>query len=118
METATEVALVSETPETPELVEQRTTVRHSTVPSAVASSYSATGVAAKVLIRVAMGAGFYLVPEVSRRRAAGEDTRPVLAKALLIIGVAAVPCLLIYGAAPRLLLRRRERHSPLRRMPT
>jgi O-antigen/teichoic acid export membrane protein len=73
--------------------------------SAVASSYSATGVAAKVLIWVAMGAGFYLVPEVSRRRAAGEDTRPVLAKALAIIGVAAVPCLLIYGAAPRLLLR-------------
>ncbi len=73
--------------------------------SAVASSYSATGVAAKVVIWVAMGAGFYLVPEVSRRRAAGEDTRPVLAKALAIIGVAAVPCLLIYGAAPRLLLR-------------
>jgi O-antigen/teichoic acid export membrane protein len=73
--------------------------------SAVASSYSATGVAAKVLIWVAMGAGFYLVPEVSRRRAAGEDTRPVLAKALGIIAVAAVPCLLIYGLEPRLLLR-------------
>ncbi len=41
--------------------------------SQVASSYAATAVAAKVLIWVAMGAGFYLVPEVSRRRAAGED---------------------------------------------
>ena len=44
-----------------------------------ASAYAATAVAAKVLIWVAIGAGFYLVPEVSRRRAAGEDTRPVLA---------------------------------------
>jgi O-antigen/teichoic acid export membrane protein len=73
--------------------------------SELASSYSATAVAAKVLIWVAMGAGFYLVPEVSRRRAHGEDTRPVLAKALAIVGVAAIPCLLIYGLLPRLLIR-------------
>ena len=73
--------------------------------TSLASSYGATAVAAKVLIWVAMGAGFYLVPEVSRRRAAGEDTRPVLARALAIIGVAAVPCLLIFAVAPRLLLR-------------
>jgi O-antigen/teichoic acid export membrane protein len=73
--------------------------------SDLASSYSATAVAAKVLIWVAMGAGFYLVPEVSRRRAHGEDTRPVLANALAIVGVAAIPCLLIYGLAPRLLIR-------------
>jgi hypothetical protein len=49
----------------------------------VASAYAVTAVAAKVLIWVAMGAGFYLVPEASRRRAAGEDTRPVLLGALL-----------------------------------
>ena len=73
--------------------------------SELASSYSATAVAAKVLIWVAMGAGFYLVPEVSRRRAVGQDTRPVLANALAIVGVAAIPCLLIYGLAPRLLIR-------------
>jgi O-antigen/teichoic acid export membrane protein len=71
----------------------------------LASSYSAAGVAAKVVIWVAMGAGFYLVPEVSRRRAAGEDTRPVLARALAIIAVVAVPCLLIFAAAPHLLLK-------------
>ena len=53
--------------------------------------------AAKVLIWVAIGAGFYLVPEVSRRRAAGVDPRPVLAKALAIIGVCAVPVLLIFA---------------------
>jgi O-antigen/teichoic acid export membrane protein len=73
--------------------------------TSLASSYGATAVAAKVLIWVAMGAGFYLVPEVSRRRAAGEDTRPVLAQALGIVAVAAVPCLLIYGLVPRLLIR-------------
>jgi O-antigen/teichoic acid export membrane protein len=72
--------------------------------TSMASSYSAAGVAAKVVIWVAMGAGFYLVPEVSRRRAAGEDPRPVLARALTIIAVVAVPCLLIFAAAPHLLL--------------
>jgi len=70
----------------------------------VASAYAVDAVAAKVLIWVAMGAGFYLVPEVSRRRAAGEDTRPVLLRTLGIIGVCAIPCLLVYafGAHPLL----------------
>jgi O-antigen/teichoic acid export membrane protein len=71
----------------------------------LASSYSATAVAAKVLIWVAMGAGFYLVPEVSRRHSIGEDGRPVLGKALAIVGVAAIPCLLIYAFASRLLIK-------------
>jgi O-antigen/teichoic acid export membrane protein len=71
----------------------------------LASSYAATAVAAKVLVWVAIGAGFYLVPEVSRRRHAGEDTRPVLARAVVIIAVCAVPVLLIFafGAHPLLL---------------
>lgn len=71
----------------------------------LASSYAATAVAAKVLIWVAIGAGFYLVPEVSRRRAAGQDTRPVLARALGIILVCAVPVLLIFAVAAKPLLR-------------
>ncbi|MGI8429669.1 MAG: hypothetical protein ACR2OB_10270 [Solirubrobacteraceae bacterium] len=71
----------------------------------VASSYAVTATAAKVVIWVAMGAGFYLVPEVSRRRAAGEDTRVVLIQALAIIFVCAVPCLLIFGFEPKLLLK-------------
>jgi O-antigen/teichoic acid export membrane protein len=68
------------------------------------NSYAVAAVAAKVLIWVAMGAGFYLVPETSRRRAAGEDTRIVLVRALGIVVVCAVPCLLIYafGAHPLL----------------
>ncbi len=69
-----------------------------------ASAYAATAVAAKVLIWVAIGAGFYLVPEVSRRRAQGEETRPVLMRALAIIGFCAIPCLLIFAVAAHPLL--------------
>ncbi len=70
----------------------------------LASAYGATAVAAKVLIWVAIGAGFYLVPEVSRRRAAGEDTRPVLGVALGIVLVCAIPVLLIFAVAAKPLL--------------
>ncbi|MGO9753194.1 MAG: lipopolysaccharide biosynthesis protein [Solirubrobacteraceae bacterium] len=70
----------------------------------LASSYAATAVAAKVLIWVAIGAGFYLVPEVSRRRHAGEDTRPVLARAVGIIAVCSVPVLLIFALGSHELL--------------
>ena len=72
--------------------------------SHVASSYAATAVAAKVLIWVAMGAGFYLVPEVSRRRAEGEETHGVFMRALGIIFVCAVPALLIFAVAAHPLL--------------
>ena len=72
--------------------------------TSLASSYAATAVAAKVLIWVAMGAAFYLVPEVARRRAGGQDTRPVLARALAIVLVCAVPVLLIFAVAAHPLL--------------
>jgi O-antigen/teichoic acid export membrane protein len=70
----------------------------------LASSYAATAVAAKVLIWVAMGAGFYLVPECSRRRAEGKDTRRVLLLTVGILAVCAVPCLLIFAVAAHPLL--------------
>jgi hypothetical protein len=68
------------------------------------NSYAVAAIGAKVLIWVAVGAGFYLVPETSKRRAAGEDTRPVLLRSVLIIGVCAVPCLLIFAVAAHPLL--------------
>jgi O-antigen/teichoic acid export membrane protein len=71
----------------------------------VASSYSATAVAAKVLVWIAIGAGFYLVPEAARRHAEGEDTRPVLLRALAIVLVCAVPVLLIFGFGGHLLIK-------------
>ena len=70
----------------------------------VASSYAVAAVAAKVLIWVAMGASFYLVPETSRLRSEGGDTRPVLLKSLGIVVVCAVPCMLIYAFAAHPLL--------------
>jgi O-antigen/teichoic acid export membrane protein len=70
----------------------------------VASSYAVAAVAGKVLIWVAMGAGFYLVPETSRRRAQGGDTRPVLLKTVAIVLVCAAPCMLIFAFASHPLL--------------
>ena len=78
----------------------------------VASSYAVAAVAAKVLIWVAMGASFYLVPETSRLHSEGRETRPVLLKSLGIVLVCAAPCMLIYafGAHP-LLARRVQRKN-------
>jgi O-antigen/teichoic acid export membrane protein len=73
--------------------------------TSLASSYGAVAVAAKVLIWVAMGAGFYLVPEVSRRRAAGEDPRPILVRSLGIVAVCSVPALLIFAVASHPLIK-------------
>jgi O-antigen/teichoic acid export membrane protein len=70
----------------------------------VDSSYAVAAVAAKVLIWVAMGASFYLVPETSRRANAGEDTRVVLARSLGIIAVCTIPVLLIFAVAAHPLL--------------
>jgi O-antigen/teichoic acid export membrane protein len=69
------------------------------------SSYAATAVAAKVLIWIAIGASLYLVPEVSRRSADGDETRPVLFRALAIVLVCAVPVLLIFAVAAEPLLK-------------
>ena len=71
----------------------------------LASSYGATAVAAEVLVWVAIGAGFYLVPEVSRRRSEGLPTAPILFRALGIVLVCAVPVLLIFAIEPHLLLK-------------
>ncbi|HEV7772438.1 MAG TPA: hypothetical protein VGO48_03985 [Conexibacter sp.] len=71
----------------------------------VASSYGATAVAAKVLVWVAMGAGFYLVPETSRRHAEGEDTRRVLVNGIGIVLVCALPVLAIFAFGGEQLLK-------------
>lgn len=71
----------------------------------MASSYGATAVAAKVLVWVAMGAGFYLVPETSRRHADGEDTRRVLLNAIAIVLVCALPVLAIFTFGGRQLIK-------------
>jgi O-antigen/teichoic acid export membrane protein len=70
----------------------------------VASSYAVAAVAAKVMIWVAMGASFHVVPETSRLRSEGIDARPVLLKALGIVFVCALPCMLIFAVASHPLL--------------
>jgi len=72
---------------------------------ATAGTYAQVAVAAKVVVWVAIGIGFYLLPEAARKHAANEDARPVLIKALAMTGAVAAPCLLIYSFAPNILLK-------------
>ena len=81
-----------------------------------AGSYAAAAVAAKAVVWVAIGVGLHLLPEATRRAAAGLDPRPVLLRALGILALVAAPALLIFArgaraaAAPR--LRRRASPTP------
>src|SRR3954462_5303936 len=70
-----------------------------------AGSYAAAAVAAKSVVWIAIGIGLHLLPEATRRSAAGLDPRPVLLRALAILVGIAAPALLIFAAAPKLLLR-------------
>lgn len=70
-----------------------------------AGSYAAAAVAAKTFVWVAIGIGLHLLPEATRRSAAGLDPRPVLVRALQIAGAIAVPALLLFAVVPRLVLK-------------
>src|SRR4051794_14619163 len=69
-----------------------------------AGSYAAAAVAAKAVVWVAIGIALHLLPEATRRAAAGLDPQPVLRRALGVLAVVAAPALLIFAAAPKLLL--------------
>jgi O-antigen/teichoic acid export membrane protein len=70
-----------------------------------AGSYAVAAVAAKAVVWVAIGVGLQLLPEATRRAAAGLDPRPTLLRALAILAAVAAPALLIFAAVPELLLR-------------
>jgi glycosyltransferase involved in cell wall biosynthesis/O-antigen/teichoic acid export membrane protein len=70
-----------------------------------AGSYAAAAVAAKAVLWVAIGVGLHLLPEATRRAAAGLDPRPVLMRALGVLAVVAVPALLLFATVPHLLLK-------------
>jgi O-antigen/teichoic acid export membrane protein len=70
-----------------------------------AGSYAAAAVAGKAIVWVAIGIGLHLLPEATRRAAAGLDPRPVLVRALAILAIVAAPALLIFATVPELLLR-------------
>ena len=70
-----------------------------------ASSYAVAAVAAKAIMWIAIGLGLYLLPEASRRAKIGEDARPILLRTLALIGVMAVPMVLIFSLGGEPLLR-------------
>jgi O-antigen/teichoic acid export membrane protein len=70
-----------------------------------AGAYAAAVVAAKLVVWTAIGIGLYLLPEATRRAAAGLDPRPVFMRTLALLGAVCVPALAIFAVAPSLLLR-------------
>ena len=70
-----------------------------------AGAYAAAVVAAKLMVWVAIGVGLYLLPEATRRAAAGLDPRPVFMRTLALLALVAAPALLVFAAVPSLLLR-------------
>jgi glycosyltransferase involved in cell wall biosynthesis/O-antigen/teichoic acid export membrane protein len=70
-----------------------------------AGSYAAAAVAAKSVVWVAIGIGLQLLPEATRRAAAGLDPRPALLRALAVLAVVAVPALIIFALMPHFLMR-------------
>jgi O-antigen/teichoic acid export membrane protein len=71
----------------------------------LAGSYAAASVAAKMIIWVAIGLGFYLLPEATRRTRLGEDARPILVRTLGLIGIVGIPMVLFYAVAGKPLLK-------------
>jgi len=68
-------------------------------------SYAAAAVAAKAVVWVAIGVGLQLLPEATRRAAAGLDPRPALLRALAVLAAIAAPALLIFALFPHFLMR-------------
>lgn len=79
-------------------------VNHLASQEAVASSYAAASVAAKVIVWIAIGVGFYLLPEAARRAASGLDVRRLLARGFGVVLATAAPMILLYALAGQLLL--------------
>jgi O-antigen/teichoic acid export membrane protein len=78
--------------------------RHS-LDSDAAGVYAATTVAAKFIVWIAVGIGLWVLPEATRRAAAGHDPRSVLLRALAIIAALSVPALAAFGLFPTILLK-------------
>ena len=69
-----------------------------------AGVYAATTVAAKLVVWIAIGIGLWVVPEATSAAAAGRDPRLVLARALGLIGLVAIPVLTMFWLVPGPLL--------------
>jgi len=69
-----------------------------------AGAWVAASVAAKAIMWVAIGLASYLVPETARHAGQGEDPRPILLRTMGLIGALAVPMVLIYSVAAKVVL--------------
>ena len=78
-------------------------VKHVAAPD-VAGAYAAASVAAKAVIWLAIGLGFYLLPEAVRRTQGGEDARPILLRTLALLMAVAIPLVAFYAAFAQPLL--------------
>lgn len=78
-------------------------VKH-TASGEAAGAYAAASVAAKAMVWVAIGLGLYLLPEAVRRTQAGRDARPILARTLGLIGLIAIPMVVVYALVAEPLL--------------
>jgi O-antigen/teichoic acid export membrane protein len=78
-------------------------VKHVAAPD-TAGAYAAASVAAKAVIWLAMGLGFYLLPEAVRRSQGGEDARPILLRTLALLAAVAVPLVALYAVIAEPLL--------------
>jgi O-antigen/teichoic acid export membrane protein len=65
----------------------------------LASAWTAAAVAGKGIMWVAIGLGFWLVPEAAKRVHSGMDPRGALERAMMGVGLLAVPMLLVYAVA-------------------
>jgi O-antigen/teichoic acid export membrane protein len=70
-----------------------------------AGVYAATTVAAKLVVFISVGIGMWVLPEATRRALENRDPRPVLVRALGLIGLIAIPSLALFAFVPTLLLR-------------
>ena len=70
----------------------------------LASAWTAAAVAGKGIMWVAIGLGFWLVPEAAKRVHSGTDPRQPLERAMAGVGLLAVPLLIVYAVAGELLL--------------
>lgn len=75
------------------------------VDEADASDYAAVSVTAKALIWVSVGLGLFLLPEATRRSAAGQDGRPLFLRALALVALIGLPLTLVYAVAGEQVLR-------------
>ncbi len=69
-----------------------------------AGSYAVAAVAAKAIVWIAVGLGLYVLPESARRAQHGVDARPILARAIGLIALVALPMVALYAVAAKPLL--------------